>query len=264
MSGKAAERSLLLMHFGQLLAPVATLAERVTPPSFTEYRVATAQFEQDEVKWRQEVERFAMMGTCKFNNEFNKITGEVRKFRRYLCNSIIQSSDPAENQRCLRHELANLKRTIGSLINLIPLDWEPILTESKTPFATCLMVGDAMITARKRLDYIDRYLDADFFPLYLRRVERTVNVTLVTTRNGVVAVQALSALAAKEFDSFSLVECSPAEMHDRNLRVDNQVFHLGPSANGAGKYPTNFNPADSTASGHKILDDLIAKGTKVI
>ena len=52
-------------------------------------------------------------------------------------------------------------------------------------------------------------------------------------------------------------------MHDRNLRIDERIFHLGTGASGAGQPPTNFCLADSTAAAHGILDQLITVGSVI-
>jgi len=177
-------------------------------------------------------------------------------------------TEPAEAQATLRDALKRAEAEFIRLIDQIPIEWEPHLAAAKTPFTTCLMIGDAISGAQRRIDYFDRYLDPDLFPLYLRKLRRNVAAKLITTRGnaqyGVVAVQALARLAAQEFSAFSLVECTPADLHDRNVRVDDVVFHLGPSTNAVGRYPTNFTPGDSTSHGHQVLDDIIAAGTVVV
>lgn len=70
-------------------------------------------------------------------------------------------------------------------------------------------------------------------------------------------------LAAGEFADFQLLEAQPANLHDRHLRIDDTVFFLGTSIKDAGTQPTTFSPTDSSASGHAILDSIIAAGTQV-
>jgi hypothetical protein len=76
-----------------------------------------------------------------------------------------------------------------------------------------LAIYDAVRTAKRRLHYFDRYLDSDFFALYLRDLDRAVEVRLVTTAGtnhyGVTNVAAVSTLAAKEFSDYQLVELRP-------------------------------------------------------
>jgi hypothetical protein len=56
---------------------------------------------------------------------------------------------------------------------------------------------------------------------------------------------------------------SSVSLHDRNLRIDDAVFFLGTSIKDAGTQPTNFTPANSTPTGHAVLDGIMAKGTLI-
>lgn len=259
---------MVLLHLGRLLAPAHEIANRATPPSITEYRVLAAQFEPDLCLWENDVSRFAILGDFRFSVEYDEIAQTARQFYGFLRDIVRERIDPNTTQIEIRDRLNNLQCDLVRLLDKIPIQWEPQLSAAKTPFKTCFLIRDAINTAQNILDYFDRYLDLDFFPLYLRQVNRSVSVRLITTRGnaqyGVTAVLPMARLAAQEFSSFQLVESTPADLHDRNLRVDNQNFHLGTSTNSAGKHPTNFNPADSTANGHLILDQIIAKGTVVI
>jgi hypothetical protein len=95
-------------------------------------------------------------------------------------------------------------------------------------------------------------------------------VTLVTTAGhsgpnayGVAAVAPISNLVRQEFNNYRLVEVDRNVIHDRNLRVDDQVFTLGPGVDRAGMALTNFGPADSSSTAHGHFDDIIAKGTVI-
>jgi hypothetical protein len=124
-----------------------------------------------------------------------------------------------------------------------------------------------MATATRRIHYLDRYLDTDFFHLYMRDLNRGLEIRLSTTKGkasyGVANVSSVSRLAAVEFANYQLIECMPADLHDRNLRVDDFVFFLGPSAKDAGTQPTNFSPADDSPMGHAVLDAIMARGCVV-
>jgi hypothetical protein len=170
---------------------------------------------------------------------------------------------PAAKQAYLRDELKKCEQRTIAAIDLVPITLAPLLLAQQTPFSTFLRIRDAVLTARFRLHYFDRYIDADFFPLYIRGLDRSVQIRLVTTPGdsnyGVQNVLAVSKLAAQEFSDFALLECTPGDMHDRNLRIDDKIFFLGPSLSAAGKYPTNFSPADSTPNAHLILDSILSK-----
>lgn len=267
MLNKAVERTTLLIHLGQALAPIRSLVDAIPPPPSSAYRVLAAQFEPDISKWENEYGQYATVGGVYFRRERDELKFQCGSLYKWigLCGDII---DPTEAQLKLREMLEMHEKSFVNLIHKIPVEWEPQLSAAKTPFTTCLMIGDAISGARRRLDYFDRYLDQDFMALYLRRLDRSVVVRLITTAGnaqfGVANVQALAKMAAQEFVSFQLIQSTPSDLHDRNLRVDDQVFSLGTSTNSAGKHPTNFTPGDSTPHGHQVLDQIIASATVIL
>jgi hypothetical protein len=267
VSNKAAERTTLLIHLGHVLAPVRTLVNASLPPPSSAYRVLAAQFEPDISRWENKYGQYATVGGVYFRRERDELKFQCGSLIKWIghCGDI---TDPADAQSKLREMLAKHEKSFVEFIDKIPVEWEPQLSAAKTPFTTCLMIGDAINGVRRRLDYFDRYLDQDFFHLYLRRLDRSVAVRLVTTSGnaqfGVTSVQALAKAAAQEFASFQLIQTTPADLHDRNLRVDDQVFSVGTSTNSAGKHPTNFTPGDSTPHGHQVLDQIIASGIAVV
>lgn len=267
-SDKAAERTNLILHLGRLLAGLHSLAQQTPPPSSTEYQIAAAQFQSDLGAWQSEVLRFVVFGGINFGHEAREICREPQNLVPTLVGLARHARpDLVGKQAYLRGELSKCEQRTIAEIDSVPITWAPRLLAEKTPFTTFLSIRDAILTARKRVHYFDRYLDADFFPLYLRGLDRSVQVRLVTTAGksnyGVRGVLAVSRLAAKAFSDFQLLECGPTDMHDRNLRVDDVIFFLGPSASAAGSCPTNFSPADSSASGHSVLDDILLKARVV-
>ena len=266
---KAAERSTLILQLGGLLAPIINLVEKPTPPTSAEYRVAAARFQHDFGRWKNEVSRFVVVQNVQFQNEYSDIMISAWPiFTEVSTLAKDSATDEKTKQAKLRVRLEVCQKETIAAIGQVPIDWASKLLKGNTPFSTYLKIRDAISTAKKRVHYFDRYLDADFFPLYLRDLDRSLEIRLVTTRGneryGVTNMRVVSRLVAQEFTNYQLIESNAAEIHDRNLRVDDTVFHLGSSAKDAGKHPMNFTLADSTAQAHQILDDLIAKGTVVI
>ncbi|WP_372724221.1 hypothetical protein [Novipirellula sp.] len=268
MSVKAAERTSLILHFGMLIAPIKDLAFRSAPATGPDYRLLEAKLYPDLQAWVKESQQFARFGDYAFNIEVNDIIGIAKGIVRQTGHLAKHFPDNDQNrQESLQRYVLKCEKDIIDAIDKIPIEWESQLLAAGTPFSTYLKIADAINAARTRVHYFDRYLDPDFFPLYLRSLARDVEVRLVTTRGsvnfGVQAISNVASLAAKEFGDFRLIEVSPRDMHDRNLRIDQKVFHLGTSTNDAGSKPTNFAVADSSNSANLILDDVIANGTVV-
>jgi hypothetical protein len=265
---KAAQRSTLIMQFGRVMAPIYALADQATPPTAAEYRVAVAALTPDLGRWNEEVNTFATVGGYRFGQEANDIMRPAHNFNLGQLTEMARNSrTPAENQVALRQLLQSIQIETLEAIDRVPIEWEPRLLEARTPFTVHMHVGDAINTAKRRIHYFDRYVTSDFFPLYLREIPRTLQVRLVATLGnanfGVTNDRSISALAAGEFSDYQLIECHHTDLHDRNLRIDNRLFFLGPSMNAAGTHPTNFAPTDSSPAAHTVLDAIIAKGTSI-
>lgn len=266
-SDKAAERSMIILQLGRVLAPLDALAERAAPPTIPEYQVALATLLADSDRWENEVSKFVIIGGIRFANEYSQIVNHVVRLRRQIDEVMRCTLDSTDRQTALKGHLETCKRVTIEAIGTVPIQWTARLHAAQSPFKVHLSIWDAMGTAKHRIHYFDRYLAPDFYRLYMRDLNRSVEVRLVTTRGnanyGTTSVLAVSRLAAGEFKDYKLVECSPADMHDRNLRIDDRVFFLGPSINNAGTYPTNFSPADSTAHGHAVVNSIMAKGAEI-
>ncbi|MDR4521527.1 MAG: hypothetical protein R3E36_13215 [Nitrosomonas sp.] len=251
------------------MARAHDLAASSTVPQPAEYRIAAATYSADLARWHEEAASFCIVGGVTFGLELDAMLRELLNFSRTLAGLASEPHIQDSKKRAyLREQLAAVEDRTLVAIDSVPIDWNARLFEERTPFSTCMSIRDALLTAHVHVHYFDRYLSTDFFPLYLRDLSRSLSIKLITTPGnnsyGVKSVLPIATLAAQEFADFQLLECDPADMHDRNLRVDERVFFLGPSANSAGRYPTNFAPADSTAIGHAILDNLVAKARRAI
>jgi hypothetical protein len=80
---------------------------------------------------------------------------------------------------------------------------------------------------------------------------------------GVQAVTTVSNLFKQEFTNYRLIQVPKKTIHDRNLRIDDQVFTLGIGATDAGRQPTHFGLVVNTVAANQTLDDIIAKGTVI-
>lgn len=266
-SDKVAERYRLILQLGKLLAPIEKIVEKVTPPTLDEYQVATANFQRDWNRWIISVNQFVMVGDRKFNYEYNEITQPTREMLNLLPKLARDTSEQEEKQSQISRILKKCQTQTIAAIDLVPITWFPRLLKEQTPLMTYFHIFEAISTAKSRIHYFDRYLTQDFYLLYLRNINRLIEIRLVTTEGnkkfGVKNVLPVSELAAQEFANYQLIKCAPSDMHDRNLRIDDTNFFLGPSIKEAGKNPTNFSPCDSTTTGHQILDNIISKGTVV-
>lgn len=272
---KAAERTQLVLLLGRLLAKAHDLANAPTAPTPVEYRVAAASYRADLEPWRVEARKFCRVEGVDFDRELDNILRSTSNFFATLGGMADEPHiDDSKKRAYLKEQLKKVEQETIAAMDTLPIVWDAKLFEERTPFSACLSIRDTVSTARSRIHYFDRYLTEDFFPLYLRGVDRSVSVRLITTAGkasavggagfGVQQVQPMAKLAAHEFSDFNLIQVDPTDLHDRNLRIDNQIFFLGTSVNAVGKAPTNFAPADSSPASHAILDKIVSYGKKVV
>lgn len=265
---KLAERTTLVLHLGYLLAPFRDLANAQAPPTLSAYRVAAARYVEDQPRWRARAAEFANVAGVVFQHELYEIEAPVRALRTGFTDFCRRNPDDASRQTHLREWVERIERDTLAAIDSVPIDLGARLFEERSPFSVCMSISDAMLRAKRCVHYFDRYLRPDFFPLYLRPLSRSLSIRLITTAGrpndyGVVMVEPLARLAAQEFADLQLLQCEVAHLHDRNLRVDDQVFYLGPSIDDAGRHPTNFGPSDSTAAGHAVIDSIMSRGRRI-
>lgn len=268
---KAHQRDCLILEFGILIQPFEDLVQIDTDPNLDDYRIAIAKVHAGDAKWRTRVKEFATFAQdVVFQEECSDISHVPERFRR-LIQQFLRDPNLSKNLDELHKrftvELENMKKNFFKFVNRIPFEWEPILFKANTPFTSYLRIRESIAIVQNRLNYFDRYLKADFFHLFLNSLKSDISVRLVTTSGnnhyGVKNVIHISELVRKQFSDYQLIEVGSRELHDRNLRVDNQIFTLGPGVDRAGMALTNFGPSDSSVAAHKEFDNIIAKGNVV-
>jgi hypothetical protein len=264
---KSAQRQQLIYEFGILVQPLEDLARQSSPPSLSDYQIAVAKVQAGDSAWRRQVREFSTFAPdIFFNQEFQRLSHVPERSLRRVTDHI--ESGSGQHPERLRPRFGGIVKELRldffHCLEQVPIDWEPVIFQANTPFTAYLGIKDALAVVNDRLHYFDRYLKPDFFDLFLRAVNRDLSVRLVTTAGstdyGVNSVSAISRLASQEFSDYQLVEVEPSKVHDRNLRVDNEIFSLGPGVDRAGMALTNFGPADSSPAAHSAFDQIIAGG----
>ncbi len=268
---KAFLKNQLIYEFGILIQPLDAIGKSSETPSVDDYRIAVAKVQAGDHTWRQHVKDFTTFTSdIFFNQEFQDISHvPERSWQRIkgIINDESLQQDLPSLQKEVAEQVAFAKASFFELIEHIPVQWEPVMFQANTPFTSYLRIKEALALVKHRLDYFDRYFKPDFFELFLPFLDRSISVRLVTTagnsRYGVSSIAAISRLASQEFSDLKLIEVSPSELHDRNLRVDTQIFTLGPGIDRAGMALTNFGPSDSTEYAHREFDRVISIGRVV-
>ncbi len=271
---KAHQKCRLIYEFGILIQPLEELARAEQQPSPGAYRIAIAKVQAGEGAWRKEVKEFTTFAPdIFFSQQYNDISHVPERCMGTLSKLINEAADwrgfpkPEHLQLFVKKEVENTRVRFFEYIDRIPIEWEPVVFEANTPFTSYLRIKESIVSVKQRLHYFDRYLKSDFLTLFLASVGNAVSIRLVTTAGnaqyGVAGVAAVSNLARRQFTDFQLIEVSPHDLHDRNLRVDDQIFSLGPGVARAGMDLTNFGPSDCSPEAHDQLDLIIKNGRVV-
>lgn len=159
------------------------------------------------------------------------------------------------------HQLERVKNAIRD----VPCDDPDTIFSGASPFQTYRHLRAICSIATTRVELFDPYLGPEVFHLYLADCDEGVKITVVTSQKimdsvgrsyHIVAVSKL--LAAERPDSYRLLVTT--QQHDRHLRVDDKIYHLGGSVKDLDKpRPYTLANLDTTEPNEKILDDVIAK-----
>lgn len=268
---KASQRSQLIYEFGILIQPLEELARAEQPPSLHDCRLAIAKVQAGDALWRPQVREFTTFAPdIFFNQEYQEISHVPERCLgalRDVINDPELQSNPIRLKARFGYEVKTARERFFEYIGRITIEWEPVVFEANTPLTSYLRIKETIVLVKQRLHYFDRYLKPDFFPLFLVSMDNAVSIRLVTTTGnaeyGVTGVAAVSNLAQQQFADYQLIEVVPTDLHDRNLRVDDQIFSLGPGVDRAGMALTNFGPSDSSQTAHDQFDQIITNGRVV-
>ena len=271
MNNKARERNEVIMELGILIQPIVDLVRANEPASVHECRIASAKVRAGDAMWRSSVKKLASFAPDVFmHTQFQKTSHVVEVFLGNVDTMISAatiSNDLNQLQIACKKEVERMRGDFDQYLSEIPIEWEPEIFAANTPFTAYVKIKDAISTASSRLHYFDRYLGPNFFELFLRDTDRSIELRLVTTvgdgQYGTSGVRTVSDLAKKEFLDYKLIEVTPTELHDRNLIVDTNVFSLGPGTDRAGFALTNFNPSDSSPTAQKEFERIIGVGNVI-
>lgn len=265
---KAFQKSQLIYEFGILIQPFEQLARLSGTPTLNDYRIAIAKVQSGDGAWRQKVKEFTTFALdIFFSQEHQDIShvpercwGELKR----VINDQTLQNEPGKVKEAFDKVVENARKRFFEYIERVPIEWEPVVFEANTPYTSYLRIKESFVSVERRLHYFDRYLKPEFFVLFLATIARDIQIKLVTTQGnstyGVASVLPVSRLASQEFSDYQLIQVTPNDLHDRNLRVDNNIFSLGPGVDRAGMALTNFGPADNSAEAHKVFDNIIADG----
>ena len=174
-------------------------------------------------------------------------------------------------QLCRREFQDSYFKTI-ELIRAVPVDVEDIIFPSNNPYRSYLLFRSLCSNASNRIEIFDPYVDATVFHRYLSDLQPDVDVKVITDETIMLArkkkdepirdrVIAVSELLAHERPNHYWLLVVPS-LHDRHLRVDDVLFHLGGSMKDAAKNDSfTLGRLDATDGVNRLLDGYVSAAT---
>jgi hypothetical protein len=272
MKTRTEQRDELLTGLGMLIDPIRRLLFGDDDPG-PRIPYVRSQFTNDLDAFRTEAINFCRPGKHRFETELNVILRAVNDFH-----GIFGAIQYPENVAHARTQFPQLVTAAQKAIQAVPCDDPGAILPAQSPYSTYLHLRSICRGASTRLGLFDPYLDAEAFHRYLNTIPDGVRLVIVTSsdimdlpsgssptsgkalrRDRIVAV---SELLASQFPDRYEFRVS-TEQHDRHIRVDGTILHLGGSAKDAAKQDyftiSNLDPIQST---HAFLDGIIARATE--
>jgi len=272
MKTRVEERDELLTELGMLIDPIRRLLFGADEPQ-PRIPYVRSQFTNDLENFRNEVINFCRPGRHRFETELDGILRTVNG----LYGVLIAIQYP-ENVAHARNQFPRLLSEAQAAIRAVPCDDPGVILAAESLYSTYLRLRSICGSAASRLGLFDPYLDAETFHRYLTTIPECVRLVVVTSsdimdvpsgssptsgkalrRDRIVAV---SELLASQFPDRYEFRVS-TEQHDRHIRIDGTILHLGGSAKDAAKSDyftiSNLDPIQST---HGFLDGIIARATE--
>jgi len=219
-------------------------------------------FMKEKEIFLKQVKEFCRSGRVHFDTEYDSV--------RQAVNWLIELFDPLQAQDMAHHargKYSSYKERIRTSIRAIPCEDPDTILPEKTPYDTYFLLRAMVRKATDRIQFFDSYLIAAVFHRYLRELPDGIEITIVTgkdimellksgsrRRDEIIAISEL--LAAQYPDSYRFLV---ADFHDRWVRVDQDIFHMGGSFKDASKDDMyTISNLDSTSSIDAKLDETIS------
>jgi hypothetical protein len=259
---QAEKRDELLIELGFLADPIRRL---IDSPNYRQVLPFV------EAQWVREIDGLYMPRLHEFvkecglassqehTNAHNAIYNLREAFRR------LRDSEDVGSAKSYFHELLGKAK---DAVRSLPCHDVGQILPGLSPLSTYRRLLSICRAAKKRVDLFDPYLDKAVYLLYFDDVEPLVQITVVASegtmkdtarRDRIVAVSEL--LAIQRPNTYQLRVTS--KQHDRHLRADDEILHLGGSVKDAAKSaPYTISNLDAVQSNHSFLDDIVATATE--
>jgi hypothetical protein len=248
-----------MRELGSVLDPVSRLlfSDTDPAPSRAKTAVVRGQYLKDMQVWLEKVRTFCTVDSSILEPYYRDIHNPMHHVEQLLVTH-------ADDLAAMRQNFPHYQSQAEAALSDIPADDPDVMLPPQSPYQAYLRLLAVCGETRTRLQLFDPYLDSEVFDRYLPEVRKEVEITLVTEianmrktrrRDRIVAISEL--LAVERPKHYQLMEVP--SIHDRLLRSDHKIFHLGGSPKDASKRDFyTITETDNNHTLHSNLDGIIA------
>ena len=264
-ASRLAARDDLFTSVGLLAGPILrAAADPATDPSTIPF--IRSQFRKDYDEFVKKLSAYGRVGDTEFQDEWLRVRNVAWELHDVL--TVLEKVPRAPNAL---HRVEAVVASIRNAIHSIPMQDPDTILPAASPFMTYLTLRAHCSGARDRVDLFDPYLDEAPFHRYLGAVGTTVPITVVTSSTAMAISTTNSSAARRRSRILAVSELLAAErptsyrflvaatIHDRHIRLDDTILHLGGSVKDAGRTADyTIGKLDGTAANQAALDAIIS------
>lgn len=252
----------VIYRLGQLLRPLQDVVDAPDHHNSQSRARACAKFTHDADIFLGELHKFTIgQAGHKYDIEYDKVV----RARNHLRNDLASFRDDDER---LATALTGCRETMMKAILDIPTEIESEVLEAHSPFQAYCKLKAYCETTNQKLVWADPYTGPGLFHRYLNGLPDSVEVALITKDRGnngeYQSFLDISRMYAQERGPAKYRLIVEPNNHDRWLRCDDQLYHLGGSAKDAGKKSDfTITRLEPTPANFQKLDNLISSGREL-
>ena len=232
MTSRKEQQAELLIKFGKLIAPMEELVNYPDQQNAQTRAKASAMFANDRENFQCLLNDFTRGEPGhNYTVENSQISGRLNRFT----NQMLSFRDDTEK---LSNELLDLRNTLVRSILAIPCELDSEVLEAGSPFSAFVKIRSICETASQHLVFVDPYMGQGTVRRYFHCISEQVALTVITKRRSGDEFRDfldVSKLFADERGQSRYCLMYHPDLHDRYLKCDETVYHLGGSLKDAGK-----------------------------
>ena len=232
MKSRKEQQAELLIQFGELIASMNELVNYPDQQTSQTRAKASAKFTHDRDSFQHLLNDFT---GGEPGHDYQIENRQISKHLNSFTNQLVSFRDDTEK---LRDELTRLKKAVIVSILSIPCELDSEVLEAGSPFTAFVKIRSICETANQELIFVDPYMGQGTVRRFFHGIPEQVTVTVITKQRGgneFLDFLDVSKLYADERGQSRYCLMYHPDLHDRYLKCDETVYHLGGSLKDAGR-----------------------------